>query len=409
MEFQQTTLSNGLTVIGEHNPQAKSVAVGYFVKTGSRDETSEISGVSHFLEHMMFKGSDTISGDEINTEFDEVGAKYNAFTNEELTAYHGAVLPEFQPRLVKLLTTMMRPALRNADFDVEKKVILEEIEMYKDRPNFMVFDELRPTYFGQHPLGNSVLGTSESIGALSRDAMFEYFSRRYAPNNLVLGVAGNYDWNALLAQVGEMTSSWTPATTGRIQPTFAPTSTVKTINSSKINRAHIALMTPGFSSTDVQRYAAGVLGWILGDGENSRLYWALVDNGLCDEASFDHTSEDGLGHFGGYISTDPDRAKEALAIYKNILEEAQKNGVTLEELERAKRKVAVSIVLRAETPYSRLFSMSMEYLDTLEYKPLDEVVKVVQSVTLEQVNAILETRPFDAMTVVGLMPDGFEL
>jgi predicted Zn-dependent peptidase len=168
-------------------------------------------------------------------------------------------------------------------------------------------------------------------------------------------------------------------------------------------------MTPGFSSTNVQRYAAGVLGWILGDGENSRLYWALVDNGLCDEASFDHTSEDGLGHFGGYISTDPDRAKEALAIYKNILEEAQKNGVTLEELERAKRKVAVSIVLRAETPYSRLFSMSMEYLDTLEYKPLADVVKTVQSVTLEEVNAILETRPFDAMTVVGLMPDGFKL
>lgn len=409
MEFQQTTLANGLTVIGEHNPQAKSVAVGYFVKTGSRDETPEISGVSHFLEHMMFKGSDTISGDEINTEFDEVGAKYNAFTNEELTAYHGAVLPEFQPRLVKLLTTMMRPALRNTDFDVEKKVILEEIEMYKDRPNFMVFDELRPTYFGQHPLGHSVLGTSESIALLSRDAMYEYFSRRYAPNNLVLGVAGNYDWNALLTQVGDMTSSWTPAVTGRTQPTFAPTSTIKTINSSKINRAHIALMTPGFSSVDPQRYAAGVLGVILGDGENSRLYWALVDNGLCDEASIDHTSEDGLGHFGGYISTDPDRAKEALEIFKNILETAQQNGVTLEELERAKRKVAVSIVLRAETPYSRLFSMSMEYLDTFQYQPLHEVVKTVQSITLEEVNAILETRPFDQMTVVGLMPDGFAL
>ena len=409
MEFQHTKLENGLTVIGEHNPQAKSVAVGYFVKTGSRDETPEVSGVSHFLEHMMFKGSDTISGDEINTEFDEVGAKYNAFTNEELTAYHGAVLPEFQPRLVKLLTTMMRPALRNTDFDVEKKVILEEIEMYKDRPSFMVFDELRPTYFGQHPLGNSVLGTSQSITNLSRDAMFEYFARRYAPNNLVLGVAGNYDWDALLSQVGEMTSTWTPAVTGRTQPVFIPTSTVKTINSSKINRAHIALMTPGFSSINPQRYAAGVLGWIIGDGENSRLYWALVDNGLCDEASFDHTSEEGLGHFGGYISTDPERAKEALEVFKGVLKDAQQNGVTTAELERAKRKVAVSIVLRAETPYSRLFSMSMEYLDTHEYKPLSEVVKTVQSVTLEEVNAILELKLFEKVTVVGLMPDGFEL
>ncbi len=409
MEFQQTKLENGLTIIGEHNPQAKSVAVGYFVKTGSRDETPEISGVSHFLEHMMFKGSDAISGDEINTEFDEIGAKYNAFTNEELTAYHGAVLPEFQERLVKLLTTMMRPALRNTDFDVEKKVILEEIEMYKDRPSFLVFDELRPKYYQHHPLGNSVLGTSQSITDLSRDAMFEYFSRRYAPNNLILGVAGNYDWDAFLTQVTEMTRDWTPAITGRTQPTFEPQTAIKTINSSKINRAHIALMTPGFSSIDPQRYAAGVLGVILGDSENSRLYWALVDNGLCDEASFDHSSEDGLGHFGGYISTDPERAKEALEVFKSVLQEAQQDLVTIEELERAKRKVAVSIVLRAETPYSRLFSMSMEYLDTNEYKPLSEVVKTVQGIKLEQVNAILEMKLFDAMTVVGLMPDGFEL
>ena len=153
MEFLQTTLQNGLTVIGERNPQTKSLALGYFVRTGSRDESADVSGVSHFLEHMMFKGNQRFSPQDINREFDRIGAKYNAFTSEEVTAYHGAVLPERQSELLEILTNLMRPSLRQEDFDMEKNVILEEIEMYKDRPSFAVFDALRPLYFRDHPLG----------------------------------------------------------------------------------------------------------------------------------------------------------------------------------------------------------------------------------------------------------------
>jgi predicted Zn-dependent peptidase len=151
-------LENGLTIVGEHVPSARSLAMGFFVKTGARDETPEVNGVSHFLEHMMFKGTQRRSPEDVNREFDEMGARYNAFTSEENTVYYGNVLPKFQNRLLDLLADMMRPALRDEDFDMEKNVILEEIAMYQDRPQFLVFDLARETYFDNHPLGASILG-----------------------------------------------------------------------------------------------------------------------------------------------------------------------------------------------------------------------------------------------------------
>lgn len=404
MNFQSHTLSNGLRVVGEHNPGARSLALGYLVRTGARDETPEVAGVSHFLEHMLFKGSDAISAGEINREFDDIGAKYNAFTSHEATVYYGAVLPEFQPRLLALLTTMMRPALRPEDFEVEKKVILEEIQMYEDRPQMVVFDALRPQFFRGHPLGNSVLGTLASVGALTRDAMLAYFQRRYAPDNLLLAVAGNYDWDALLAQVTDATAGWAPAGAGREHPGFSPEPSVRLIGSAKFNRAHLALMAPGYAVQDPRRHAAAVLGSVVGDDEGSRLYWALVDNGLAETASLGHDAEDGAGHFAAYASSDPERAQEVLDALRRTLAEVQDGGVSQGELERAKRKLAVSLVLRAETPYGRLFPLGFEVLENDAYRSLQETVDLVQGVSLDDVHAILAERPFDRLTVVGLGP-----
>ena len=404
MEFLKHTTPNGLTIIGERNPQAKSVALGYFVRTGSRDETPEVSGVSHFLEHMMFKGNENLSPQDINREFDRIGAKYNAFTSEEVTAYHGAVLPERQTELLELLTSMMRPSLRQDDFDTEKHVILEEIEMYKDRPTFVAFDAIRPLYFDHHPLGQSILGSSESITALTRNAMLEYFTRRYAPNNLLLAAAGNMDWDALLDQAGQLTSGWTRAQTGREYPAFAAQPRVQVIETTKFNRAHIALMAPGYGSNDPRRYAAGVLAQAIGDTEGSRLYWALVDNGLADNASLDHNAEDGLGSYAAYTSTDPERAQTVLDTLCNVLLEVQEHGITQHELERAKRKLAVGLTLRAETPYGQLFPLGLEYLDTSTYLSLQDTVQHITQVTLEEVRSVLNDRPFDRLTIVGLGP-----
>ena len=161
MQFKQQRLPNGLTIIAEVNPAAASMALGFFVRTGSRDESPAlpISGVSHFLEHMMFKGTERRSPFDINRQFDEMGAAYNAFTSEENTVYFGAVLPEFQTPVLDLLADMMRPALREDDFQTEKKVILEEIALYQDRPHYRLFEKIMAEHFGDHPLSHGVLGT----------------------------------------------------------------------------------------------------------------------------------------------------------------------------------------------------------------------------------------------------------
>src|ERR1700753_464682 len=166
LQFKHAKLPNGLDVIAEINDAAHSTALGFMVKTGSRDETADLAGVSHFLEHMMFKGTPTRNSQQVNEEFDAMGAKNNAFTSNEVTCYWAQVLPEFTERCLALLADMMRPALRPGDFDMEKKVILEEIALYLDRPSHVLFEAVMADHFEKHPMANSVLGSKESVGGL---------------------------------------------------------------------------------------------------------------------------------------------------------------------------------------------------------------------------------------------------
>jgi len=372
------------------------------VRTGARDEGPLEGGLSHFLEHMAFKGDARVDALELNRRFDALGASVNAFTGEEVTAYHAATLPEHAPELLELLTGLLRPALRPEDFEMEKSVILEEIEMYDDMPESRLFDLLRPQFYGGHPLGNSVLGSRSSVAALTPQAMLEYHTRRYSPNNVVLAFAGKYDWEALLEQVRSLTSSWTPQTVGCTHPAFVSRSSVHIVPDESLSRALMGMMFPGFSSADPQRLASSVLAEILG-GENGRLHWALLDTGLADEASFSHQDGDGLGHFEGFLSCDLERAAQCLEIYDRVLEQIVREGVTEAELRRAKNKLAVGVALRDDTPYPRLFALGLEYLYTAQLVSTEQMVRQVRSVTQGEVNALLEEKPFAvrALTALG--------
>src|SRR5204862_5515447 len=198
MPFQKHVLKNGLRIIGETNASARSVALGFFVRTGSRDERTDVSGVTHFLEHMVFKGTPRRSALDVNRDFDRIGAHYNAFTSEENTVFYAAILPEYLPQAVDILADILRPSLRNEDFDMEKNVIIEEIGMYEDQPTWSAYDHAKRVYFADHPLGNSILGTPESITALQRDQMYAYFERRYVPGNIAVVAAGNFEWGDLV-------------------------------------------------------------------------------------------------------------------------------------------------------------------------------------------------------------------
>ena len=404
IEFKKAVLDKGFNPVAEGNPEAKSNAIGYFVKTGSRDETPAESGLSHFLEHMTFKGSEQMDGLGVNLEFDAMGAQYNAYTSEENTVYYGAVLPEFGLRLLKLWTDLMRPSLRQGDFDMEKNVILEEIELYKDRPNVMLFDWGRQKYFGENPIGNSVLGSTQSITAVTAEQMASYHARRYAPSNLVLAMAGKVDWEAMLEQVRELTAGWAKGQaprnyvqasgrTGEVREPYA-----------KATQSYIALLAPGISAQDPRRYAASILANILGEEGNSRLHWALTDKGLVESVGAGTDEADQAGLFYIYAQTDPANEQQVKAILREEISRLEANGVTQEELERAKNKLATSIVFAGETPMNRLFTMGLGYVYNRTYEPLTEVAQKVEAVTVADVNVLLETKPFSQSFIYSLVP-----
>ena len=404
MDFKQAQLDNGLTIVGEVNPAAQSVAVGFFVRTGARDETPAISGVSHFLEHMLFKGTERLSALEVNEAFDRTGAKFNAFTGEESTVYYAAVLPEHLAEVTDLWAQLMRPALRDDDFDMEKNVILEEIAMYRDLPQFDVMDRCRAMHFGGHPCGHSVLGTEESIGALTAEQMRQYFHRRYAPNNLVLACCGRFDFDALVEQTAARCGAWGMSEAGRELSFYEGTRRKESQARGNLSRAHVCLISPAPSVQDERRFAASLLGVVAGDETGSRLFWALVDTARAETAGMQYEGMDGVGAFYTYIRAGAHDLDGVLDTVDGVLGELAREGVQEKELEAAKNKVLSALAIKSETPMGRLVDLGLNWQYLQTYRSVAEDVGAVKAVTVEQVNALLETYPLDQYTRLVLKP-----
>jgi predicted Zn-dependent peptidase len=404
MEFKQTQLDNGLKIVIEVNSAAASMAAGFFVRTGSRDETPEISGTSHFLEHMMFKGSARRSAADVNREFDEMGAHYNAFTSEENTVYYAAVLPEFQDRLLDLLGDMLRPALRGQDFDVEKNVILEEIAVYDDQPRFRIYENLMGHHFRGHPLGNSILGTRQSISALLRDQMQAYFDRRYSPDNMTFVAVGNLDYDRLISRLGTMCSHWKASGAVRATLPAAGRSDSKIIVDPKVAREHVGMMSPGPFAQDEAVYAGQLLATVIGDSTGSRLFYALVEPAIVDEASMSFDPLDGAGAFLTFLSADAERAPEAVRIAKQEYRKFQEEGATEDELLAAKNKIASAATLKGEIPMGRLTSVGFDWVYRKEYVPLATQIEKMFAVTRQDILALAQKYDLTATSMVALGP-----
>ncbi len=404
IRFFEATLDHGLKVIAEVSTEAKSAAMGYFVKTGARDETKEESGVSHFLEHMVFKGPEEMDAYAVNLAFDRMGARYNAFTSDENTVYYGAVLPELLPDLLELFTKLMRPALRQEDFEMERKVILEEIALYEDRPEFVAYQRAREHYFRNHPLANRVLGTRESIEKMTRERMAAYHARRYVPGNMVLAFAGKLDWERVLDQAARLTERWKPGSAGRDYPPFAPTPARVAEPYPRARQTYLVGLYPGFSARDPRRYLAAVLASVLGDAGSSRLHWALVDKGLVESAGAGHEEHDELGTFGVYATTRPENRARVAEIVAEELARLDREPPTEEEIARAKTKAKTQIVFAGETPMKRLFHLGLSYAYTGRYEPLSEVLRKLEAVRREDLAAYLAERPFEKGVFFELVP-----
>jgi len=404
MQFRQKTLSNGLVLIGEINPAAMSAAIGFFVRTGARDETSEINGVSHFLEHMLFKGTDRLSALEVNEAFDSRGAQFNAFTSEESTVFYAAVLPEYLEEITELWAELMRPALRDDDFNIEKNVIKEEIAMYQDAPSFDVIDRCRALHFGTHPCGYSVLGTVESIDALTAEQMREYFARRYAPNNRVVACAGHFDWERFCGAVEAAADSWPTQAAGRTLSHYEGTKQKQQAAKPNLKRQHICLMHTGVSAQDPRRFAASLLGVIVGDDHGSRFYWELVDKALTEAASLHFGAMDGTGLFYSYICCGAENAPRVMGVVDNIFADLARDGITADELTMARNKVLSALVIKNELPMGRLVDLGFNWMYLGKYRSIEEDVEAIKSVRIEEVNSLARELDLGSFTQYSLTP-----
>jgi predicted Zn-dependent peptidase len=405
MRFFHRQLANGLTVIGETSDSALSAAIGFFVKTGSRDEPSAVSGVSHFLEHMTFKGTERLSALEVNEAFDRTGAKFNAFTSHENTVYYAAVLPEYLPEVTDLWIDLMRPSLRDDDFSMEKQVILEEIAMYKDTPQFDVMDRCRSLYFGGHPCGNSVLGSNESLTAMTAEQMRQYHQTRYGPNNLTVACCGHLDFDALCRQLEVGCGRWKPVEICRTLSDAAGSGQRQRLGKSSVQREHICLLSPSVAMQDRRRYAASLLGMIVGDDTGSRFFWSMVDTAIAETALMEFESMDGVGVMDCYIHCDPDKAKTVIELAEKTFADLQQNGITPQELQTAKNKVLSGITIKCEIPIGRLVDLGMNWVYLKEYLPIEDEVRDIREVTLEQVNDLIREFPLGQFTSFALGPD----
>ncbi len=404
MSFHQTKMDNGLQVIAELNDRAHSVAAGFFVKTGSRDETSELAGVSHFLEHMTFKGTPRRDALAVNRDFDRVGAKHNAQTSEEDTFYHVTCLPEYLPPAFDVLSDILRPTLREEDFETEKQVIIEEIRMYLDNPMSVAYEAAKTAHYSGHPLGNSILGSVESITAMSADQMRDYFARRYSAENIVLAFAGKGQWEPLLELARKHCGSWQGGPASRQAVPVRGSGEFRTLLRADDQQQTVVGVADGPPLESSDRYAAHLLATILGDHTGSRLYWELIDPGHADGAEISYQDYNQAGAFFTFLSCEPDSTRENLGRVADVYKDLMRDGPTREELVQAKNKVLARSVLRSERPMGRLASLGFHWMYHGAYISVEQELEAFGRVTLTDLRRLLEQWPLWPMTVVSVGP-----
>ncbi len=393
--FYEHRLPNGLQIGAQPMPDFESAAVSFYVRTGSRDEPDlSIAGVSHFLEHMVFKGTKTLDWQEITLEFNKIGAEINAFTSHESTVYYARVLGEYLERAVELLSDMMYPRLVENDFETEKEVIINEIARSEDQPYNLAFRRMMQTYFDMHPLGHDVLGSRESIRNMHIEQMRDYWKRRYAANNMILAVAGNFTWEHVLGLAEKHCANWHIGESGREIKPYEPAQPVNDIIvDENLKQQIVILAMPAVDVKDPDYYAANLGGSILGDSDGSRLYWNIYQKGLAESASAGIWSMEGTGIMIMEANSTPEEAPRVLKLLRAELDSLLEDGVYEDELRRAKDKWISSLVLSSESTFVRMRSIANDWVTEGRLLSVDEEVERIEKVMTEDVMRSLRRFP----------------
>ena len=287
---------------------------------------------------------------------------------------------------------------------MEKKVILEEIQMYLDQPPYGMDDHIKQLCFGKHPVARSVLGTAESVGALTAEQMGSYFERRYRPSNLLVAAAGKLDFDQLVEQVSVRCSDWKGSVPERAMPAVEVKETFEIRLHAAATQEYILCLGSAPTAEDEDRFAAKLLATIVGDDSGSRMYWELVDPGLAESASFGHYEYQGLGMFYTWLSCEPDEASDNLKRLIDIFRQVEVKGVTEQELDQAKNKVKSRVVLGSERPRSRLFNVGGNWQMRREYRAVTDDLASVDRLTVDDLHRVLRNYPLSKCAIVGVGP-----
>ncbi len=388
------TLKNGLQLVGQPMPDYGSVALSYYAHTGSRDEASpEVAGLSHFLEHMVLKGTQTLNGEQLSREFQRIGAEINAYTSYESTTYHARVISEHLAQALALLSSMMHPRLDEQDFTREKEVIVNEIARAEDQPYNLVYRRMMQAYFGDHPLGHDVLGTRESIREMRREQMYEYWERRYAANNLIFAIAGSFDWSEVVDLAEQHCATWRVGESGRVISPYEPRpASNHVVVNPKQNQQIMLLAMPAPDVYDQRYYAVQLACNVLG-AEGFRLYWNIRQQGLAESASTSTWTFEGIGMLLVEANSTVQEAPRVLKLLYAELDNWLAHGIEEDELRRAKDKWISTLVLGSESTFARMRSLATDWAIEGRLLSLDEEIERIERVTRGDIRQALESFP----------------
>jgi predicted Zn-dependent peptidase len=408
VNVERTDLDSGIRILTETMPEVRSVTLGVWVGVGSRDEPTEIGGVTHWLEHLLFKGTNTRTARDIAVTFDQVGGELNAFTAKEFTCFYARTLDADTGTAVEVVADMLQHSLiREEDVLSERQVVLEEISMHEDQPDDIIHDVFLETLWGAHPLGRRVLGSTETIQAMTRDQIDAYYRLHYRPGNLVIAAAGSLTHDAIVEAVQKAFRDAPPSPqrgvrAGEQAPAIRPGFTVVP---RKTEQAHLVYGTGGISRNDDRRWALGVLNIVLGGGMSSRLFQEVREKrGWVYSIYSMHSSFADTGTFDIYAGTAPERARDVLEITRAEIDAIIADGLTDEEIERGKGHLKGNLVLGLEDTSGRMSRLGKGELCHGEILTPDEIVSRIDGVTTDDVSAVaaelLGRQPW-ALAVIG--------
>ncbi|MDT4894537.1 MAG: hypothetical protein QOE97_3572 [Pseudonocardiales bacterium] len=411
----RTTLPGGLRVVTEAMPAVRSTSVGVWVPVGSRDETPALAGTSHFLEHLLFKGTTTRSALDIASAMDAVGGEFNAFTEKEHTCFYATVLDRDLPLAIDIISdVVLNATIAAQDVAVERSVVLEEIAMRDDDPADLVHDEFASALFGDTPLGRPILGTVESIGALTRRQVAGYYQRRYGVESMVVSVAGNVEHGEVVRLVRRAFAERLDPDLGPVPPRSShparrPRDEARvSIVPDDTEQANIVLGTTGVSRHDPRRFTLGVLSSALGGGMSSRLFQRIrEERGLAYSVYTFTGAYADAGQFGVYAGCQPGKADQVLELMRAELDAAGRGELTDAEIERGKGQMRGGIVLGLEDSGSRMTRIGKSELTYGDVMGVDELLATIDAVTpadVTEIAAELLSRP-RCLTVVGPFGD----